>query len=55
MTNMKKLLGIINGEPSKERTLLANALLIELIKRKPLTFEKCQAILELIYEKTNSD
>lgn len=39
---------IIEGKESKERTLLANALLMERIKRKPLTFEKCQAILELL-------
>ena len=44
----EELIKIIEGKPSKSRTMLANALLIERIKRKPLTFEKCQAVLELI-------
>ena len=44
----KKMKQIAEGEDCIERTMLANALLIDKIKRKPLPFDKCTAILELI-------
>ena len=46
--DMKK---IAEGEDSPTKTALANALLIESIKRKPLSFGKCCAVLELIDDK----
>ena len=49
--DFKKLKEIANGEDSPVKTALANALLIESIKRKPLSFGKCCAVLELINDK----
>lgn len=48
--DFKELKKIAKGGDSTERTMLANALLIESIKRKPLSFGKCCAVLELIGE-----
>jgi len=49
--SFEKLKKIANGKDSPEKTALANALLIESIKRKPLSFGKCCAVLELIDDK----
>ncbi len=45
-----KLKQIAEGSDTVEKQMLSNALLIEKIKRKPLSTEKCIAILQLIVE-----
>lgn len=50
-----KLKQIAEGSDTVEKQMLSNALLIQKIKRKPLSTEKCIAILQLIDQESNEN